>query len=99
MRYNGRRRTAYLFVDNRAFESEVLSVPRIFCAPMRRGAVSGSALQPCGVLGFLGLANGLDGDMLSFFRSENAQIDGTGQVETGSLRPLPQYETRDLGFC
>ena len=41
VRYNGRRRTAYLFVDNRAFESEVLSVPRIFCAPMRRGAVSG----------------------------------------------------------
>ena len=37
--------------------------------------------------------------MLSFFRSENAQIDGTGQVEMGFLHPLTQFETCDLGFC
>ena len=34
-----------------------------------------------------------------FFWSENARIDGTGQVERGFLRPLTQYETRDLWFC
>ena len=90
MRYNGRRRTAYLFVDNRAFESEVLSVPRIFRAPMRRGAVSGgvrcglAALRSFGSVFWcvaFGFVLGVSGACCRFFRPnvQNTPVRGTSQ--------------------
>ena len=111
VRYNGRRRTAYLFVDNRAFESEVLAAPDFLgldavcrgfgacAAALRRVGASTWALRFCGAPGLSGCIFRLRGGMLSFFRPKTPKSTVRGRWRWDSYARRRSLKLATWGFA